>query len=65
VETDFKNLDLWGVIPYSFVNGYRRFGVFYCLHLQGRRVRPLPVALKWENRKKGKMRADGKSRMRK
>jgi len=56
MQTDFKNLVLWGVMLYSLVDGCRRFGVFCCLRLHGRRVRPAPVALKMENRKKGKTR---------
>jgi hypothetical protein len=47
-------------MPYSLVDGYRRIGVFYCLHLQGRRVRPSPVALKMENRKKARREKTGK-----
>jgi predicted GIY-YIG superfamily endonuclease len=50
---------------YSLVDGYRRIGVNYCLHLQGRRVRPEPVAMKRENRVKGKTRKDKKNKIRK
>lgn len=65
MQTDFKSLVLWGVMLYILVDGCRRIGVFYCLHLQGRRVKPGPVALKREKRTKGKTREDGKNKIRK
>ena len=60
VQTDFKNLALGGVMVYSMVDGYRRTGVFYCIHLQGSRVRPAPVSLKRESTGE-----DGKNKIRK